>query len=139
VPWTIVRATQFHEFIANILGAAPAGGRRLRPRALLQPVACAGVARYVADIAEQPPGGRETSIAGPEVTELRTLARTWRSVTGRQLALIPVRVPGRIGRALRSGALTTSQAEVTGHIPFAAWVEAEASPAVTARGKPGHR
>jgi hypothetical protein len=58
-------------------------------------------------------------------------------VAGRRLALIPVRVPGRIGRALRSGTLTTRQAEVTVHVPFAAWVEAEAGPAVTARGKPG--
>ena len=72
------------------------------------------------------------------MTELRTLARTWRSVTGRQLALIPVWVPGIVGRALCSGALTTSEAEVTGHVPFAAWVEAEAGPAVTGRGKPGH-
>ncbi len=139
VPWTIVRATQFHELVANILGAAARWRALPAPRALLQPVASAEVARYVADIAEQPARRTRTSIAGPEVTELRTLARTWRSVTGRQLALIPVRVPGRIGRALRSGTLTTSQAEVTGHIPFAAWVEAEASPAVTARGKPGHR
>jgi uncharacterized protein YbjT (DUF2867 family) len=139
VPWTIVRATQFHELVANILGAAARWRALPAPRALLQPVASAEVARYVADIAEQPARRARTSIAGPEVTELRTLARTWRSVTGRQLALIPVRVPGRIGRALRSGALTTSQAQVTGHIPFAAWVEAEASPAVTARGEPGPR
>ena len=86
------------------------------------------------DIAEQPARRARASIAGPEVTEVRTLARTWRSVTGRQLALIPVWVPGRLGRALRSGALTTSQAEVTGHVPFAAWVEAEVGAAVTARG-----
>jgi uncharacterized protein YbjT (DUF2867 family) len=134
VPWTIVRATQFHELVANILGAAARWRALPAPRALLQPVACAEVARYVADIAEQPARRAGTSIAGPEVTELRTLARTWRSVTRRQLALIPVWVPGRLGRALRSGALTTSQAEVTGHVPFAAWVKAEAGAAVTARG-----
>jgi uncharacterized protein YbjT (DUF2867 family) len=137
VPWTIVRATQFHELVANILGAAARWRGVPAPRALLQPVACAEVARYVADIAEQPARRAGTSIAGPEVTELRTLARTWRSVTGRRLTLIPIRVPGRVGRALRSGALTTSQAKVTGHVPFAAWVEAEAGMAGTARGKPG--
>jgi uncharacterized protein YbjT (DUF2867 family) len=134
VPWTIIRATQFHELVANILGAAARWRALPAPRALLQPVACAEVARYVADIAEQPARRAGTSIAGPEMTELRTLARRWRSVTGRQLALIPVWVPGRLGRALRSGALTTSQAEVTGQVPFAAWVEAETGAAVTARG-----
>lgn len=135
VPWTVVRATQFHELVASILGAAARWRALPAPRALLQPVACAEVARYVADIAERPARRAGTSIAGPEVTELRTLARTWRSVTGRRLALIPVWVPGRVGRALRSGTLTTGQAEVTGHVPFAAWMEAGA--AVTARGKPG--
>jgi uncharacterized protein YbjT (DUF2867 family) len=138
VPWTIVRATQFHEFIAGILGAAARWRALPTPRALLQPVACAEVARYVADIAERPARHAGSSIAGPEVTELRTLARSWRSVTGRQLALIPVRVPGRVGRALRSGTLTTRQAGVTGHVPFAAWLEAEAGAGVTARGKPAH-
>ena len=137
VPWTIVRATQFHEFIANILGAAARWRALPAPRALLQPVACAEVARYVADIAEQPARRARTSIAGPEVTELRTLARTWRSVTGRRLALIPVWVPGRVGRALRSAALTTGQAGQTGRVPFAAWLEAEAGAAVAARGRPG--
>lgn len=137
VPWTIVRATQFHEFIANILGAAARWRALPAPRALLQPVACAEVARYVADIAEQPARRARTSIAGPEVTELRTLARAWRSVTGHRLALIPVWVPGRVGRALRSAALTTSQAETTGRVSFAAWLEVEAGAAVAARGKPG--
>jgi uncharacterized protein YbjT (DUF2867 family) len=137
VPWTIVRATQFHELIAKILGAAARWRALPAPPALLQPVACAEVARYVADIAEQPARGAGTSIAGPEVTELRTLARTWRSVTGRRLALIPVRVPGRIGRALRSGALTTGEAEMSGRVSFAAWLETEAGATVAARGKPG--
>jgi nucleoside-diphosphate-sugar epimerase len=108
-------------------------------RRLLAAEQAAGVSHHVCVSivgCDQVPMGyyRDT---GPEVTELRTLARTWRSVTGRRLTLIPIRVPGRVGRALRSGALTTSQAKVTGHVPFAAWVEAEAGMAGTARGKPG--
>jgi uncharacterized protein YbjT (DUF2867 family) len=129
VPWTIVRATQFHEYIANIFGAAARWRALPAPRALLQPVACAEVAQYVADVAEQPARRAGTGIAGPEITELRTLARTWRSVTGRRLALIPVRVPGRVGRALRSGTLTTRQAEVTGYVRFADWLEVQGRPA----------
>jgi hypothetical protein len=100
-------------------------------------VACAEVARYVADVAQRPARRAGTSIAGPEVTELRTLARTWRSVTGGRLALIPVRVPGRVGRALRSGTLTTGQAEVTGQVPFEAWMEAEAGGAAVRNQREG--
>ena len=48
-------------------------------------------------------------VAGPEVTDARDLARTWRSVTGRRVALIPVPVPGKLGRALRAGVLTTAR------------------------------
>jgi uncharacterized protein YbjT (DUF2867 family) len=85
------------------------------------------------------PALRGCDVAGPEVTELRTLARTWRSVTGRGLALLPVYVPGQVGRALRAGALTTGQAEVHGRISFSAWLEAGAGAAVTARGGPEPR
>jgi uncharacterized protein YbjT (DUF2867 family) len=68
------------------------------PRALLQPIAAAEVARYVAGLAEQPPPRERAVVAGPEVSELRTLARTWRSATGRGLALLPVYMPGQVGR-----------------------------------------
>jgi hypothetical protein len=85
------------------------------------------------------PALRGCDVAGPEVTELRTLARTWRSVTGHQLALLPLYVPGQVGRALRAGTLTTGQAEVYGRVSFAAWLEAGAGAAVTARGGPEPR
>jgi uncharacterized protein YbjT (DUF2867 family) len=139
VPWTIVRATQFHELVAKILGTAARFRVLPAPRALLQPVAAAEVARYVAGVAGQPPRRGRPEIAGPEVTELGTLARTWRSVTGRPLALLPVYLPGQAGRALRTGTLTTGQAEVHGRVSFADWLEAGAGAAVTARGGPEPR
>jgi uncharacterized protein YbjT (DUF2867 family) len=117
---------------------APAARWRVlpAPRALLQPIASAEVARYVAGVAERPPRRDRPEVAGPEVTELRTLARTWRSVTGRGLALLPVYVPGQVGRALRTGTLTTGHAEVHGRVSFSAWLEAGAGADVTARGGP---
>jgi uncharacterized protein YbjT (DUF2867 family) len=139
VPWTIVRATQFHELVANAFATAARWRVLPTPRALLQPIASAEVAGHVAGIAEQPPRRDRAEVAGPEVTELRTLARTWRSVTGRRLALLPVYVPGQAGRALRAGSLTTGQAEVHGRISFSAWLEAGAGAAVTARGGPEPR
>jgi uncharacterized protein YbjT (DUF2867 family) len=111
---------------------------RLLTAALLQPITAAEVARYVAGLAEQPPRRERPEVAGPEVTELRALAHTWRSVTGRPLALLPVYLPGQAGRALRTGTLTTGQAEMHGRVSFAAWLEAGAGTAVTARGGPEH-
>lgn len=149
VPWTIVRATQFHELVARAFETAARFRVLPAPRALLQPIACAEVARYIAGVAEQPPRRERPAVAGPEVTELSTLARSWRSVTGRRLALLPVYLPGQVGRALRTGSLTTGslttgtlttgQAESRGRVTFAAWLAAGAGAAVTARGGPGAR
>jgi uncharacterized protein YbjT (DUF2867 family) len=126
VPWTIVRATQFHELVAKVFETAARWRVLPAPRALLQPIAAAEVARCIADVAGTPPRRDRTAVTGPEVTDLRTLACTWGSVTGRGLALLPVYVPGQVGRALRAGTLTTGQAEVHGRISFAAWLEAGA-------------
>jgi uncharacterized protein YbjT (DUF2867 family) len=134
-----VRATQFHELVAKAFETAARFRVLPAPRALLQPIASAEVARYVAGVAEQPPRRERPAVAGPEVSELRTLARSWRSVTGRRLALLPVYLPGQAGRALRTGVLTTGQAESRGRVSFSAWLEAGAGGAVTARGGPGPR
>ena len=136
VPWTIVRATQFHELVAKACEAAARWRMLPAPRGLLQPIAAAEVARYVAGLAEQPPRRGRSVVAGPEVSELRTLARTWRSVTGRRLAVLPVHVPGQAGRALQAGVLTTGHAEHHGRVSFSAWLETGAGAAVTVRGGP---
>jgi uncharacterized protein YbjT (DUF2867 family) len=123
VPWSLVRATQFHELVAAML--APAARWRVLPvpRAALQPVACAEVARAVADVAEGPPRLGRLEVAGPEVADARDLARIWRSVTRRRAILLPVPLPGKLGRALRAGALTAGRPDVSGTIRFAAWLE----------------
>jgi uncharacterized protein YbjT (DUF2867 family) len=124
VPWTIVRATQFHELAAALFAA----GARYRvlpaPHLPLQPVAAAEVARAVATVAEGDPAGGRTQVAGPEVSNVAELARTWRSVTGRRATLVRVPLPGRVGRELLAGALTTSQADFVGTTTFADWLAA---------------
>lgn len=61
-------------------------------------------------------------MAGPEVHELRDLARTWRQVTGHCALLGTMPVPGAVGRALRSGALTVQRPDVRGTTGFADWL-----------------
>ena len=78
----------------------------------------------VAGVAEGAPRAGRLQVAGPQVAEARDLARTWRSVTGRRTALIPVPLPGRLGRALRSGALTDERPDVRGTVTFADWLAA---------------
>jgi uncharacterized protein YbjT (DUF2867 family) len=129
VPWSIVRATQFHELVAWLFGTA--ARFRLLPslRAKVQTVAAAEVAKAVAGVAEGAPLRRRFEVAGPEVLELRELARTWRTATGRRALLVPVVLPGRLGRALREGALTNEQPDVRGTITFADWIGRARPPA----------
>jgi uncharacterized protein YbjT (DUF2867 family) len=124
VPWSIVRATQFHEYVLAMLTAGARWGMLPVPRARVQTIACGQVAPVVAGVAEGGPGKTRIQVGGPEVTDARDLARTWRSVTGRRVALVPVAVPGKLGRALRAGALTDDRPDVRGTITFADWLAA---------------
>lgn len=124
MPFSIVRATQFHELASATLAAA--GKYRVLPvpRMRLQTVAAAEVASAVADVTEGEPRGR-IQVAGPDVATARDLAGTWEAVTGRTALMLPLPLPGKIGRALRSGALTAGDADVTGTITFADWLTAQ--------------
>ena len=51
VPWTVVRATQFHEYLAAMLGAGARYDLLPVPPGLVQPVASAEVARLIAEVA----------------------------------------------------------------------------------------
>jgi uncharacterized protein YbjT (DUF2867 family) len=124
VPWTIVRATQFHELTASLFAATARYRVLPAPHLPLQPVAAAEVASAVATVAEGDPGGGRLRVAGPEVSDVAELARTWRSVTGRRATLVRVPLPGRVGRQLLAGALTTSQADYVGTITFRDWLSA---------------
>jgi uncharacterized protein YbjT (DUF2867 family) len=80
------------------------------------------VARAVADVACKPPRHGRVSVAGPEVASARELAWRWREATGKRTLLVQVPLPGRLGRALRGGALTASHPDIRGGVTFAAWL-----------------
>lgn len=126
VPWTLLRATQFHSLLAWALGAAER--LRLRPtgRARLQPIDAPVVARRLAGAVHRGPSGRLPDIAGPEIATLTELSRAWRDNRGR--ATIPIRLPmvGRVGHALRDGALCDPAAATPGPT-FEEWLTTPAS------------
>jgi uncharacterized protein YbjT (DUF2867 family) len=124
VPWTVVRATQFHELAASLFAASARYRVLPAPHLPVQPVAAAEVASAVATVAEGDPACGRIQVAGPEVSNVAELARTWRSLTGRRATLVRVPLPGRVGRQLLAGALTTSQADFVGTIMFRDWLAA---------------
>jgi uncharacterized protein YbjT (DUF2867 family) len=66
VPYTIVRATQFFEFVDAIADAATDGDTVHLPTALIQPMAADDVGRAVTTAAEGTPANRIVEIGGPE-------------------------------------------------------------------------
>ena len=66
IPYTIVRSTQFLEFLAAIADSATNGDRVRVAPGLFQPIAADDVATIVADVALAPPRNGIVDIAGPE-------------------------------------------------------------------------
>ncbi|OEV31176.1 LysR family transcriptional regulator [Streptomyces nanshensis] len=75
VPYSIVRATQFMEFVEAVMSWTVDGDTVRLPRTPLQPVAAADVSHYVAEVAAGAPAGGVLEIAGPEVHPLDELGR----------------------------------------------------------------
>jgi len=75
IPYTILRATQFFEFIGRIADSGADGDTvRLSP-ALMQPIAADDVAAALADVAANEPVNGTVGVAGPEAIRLDELAR----------------------------------------------------------------
>lgn len=124
VPWTILRATQFHEFAEQALGYVRVGPFSLVPRTVVQPVAAAEVAEALVDLAEAGPSGKVPDLAGPERLELVDLSRRVSRARGLGRRVVPVRVPGALGKQLRSGALLPTSDGPRGRTTFTEWLGA---------------
>jgi uncharacterized protein YbjT (DUF2867 family) len=75
VPYTIVRATQFFEFLGAIAGSSPAGDMVRLPPARMQPIAADDVAAALADVAVGTPVNGMVEVAGPEPLPMDALVR----------------------------------------------------------------
>ncbi|WP_328562386.1 NAD(P)-binding oxidoreductase [Streptomyces coelicoflavus] len=121
IGWTVLRAAQFHELTLTMiekmtrLPVLPVpGGLRL------QPVAAREVAVRLAELTLAEPSGRVPDMTGPEVLDLATLARFYLDLRGgRRRPKLPVRIPGKAGRAYRSGQNLTLEDALVGKVTWA--------------------
>lgn len=104
LPWTTLRAAQFHDLVAGVarkMAALPAvpvpGGLRF------QPVDSREVAERLVELALGEPAGRVADLAGPEVLGMAEVIRAYLRVNGKRRMLLPVRMPGKAGRVYRAG------------------------------------
>jgi len=105
LPWTILRATQFHDLSLVVMGQmaklpvipVPAGVR-------FQPVDTDEVAARLVELALGAPAGLVPDMAGPQVSSMADLLRTYLRARGKHRLLVPVWLPGHAARAVRAGA-----------------------------------
>jgi uncharacterized protein YbjT (DUF2867 family) len=105
LPWTTLRATQFHDLfwiVAQALSRLPV---LPAPRGVrFQPVDSGEVAQRLAELALGPPLGLVPDLAGPQARGFADLLGSYLRATGQRRLLVPVPVPGGAGRALKAGA-----------------------------------
>jgi len=126
VPWTILRATQFHDLLIQMFTtAARTGLLPVLAGTSFQPVALDDVADRLADLVDGPAQGRANDLGGPEVRPMADLARAWLAASGRRRALVPLRLPGAIARGYRDGAHLTPE-HADGAVTFEQFLAARA-------------
>src|SRR5215218_7936038 len=110
VPWTILRATQFHDLMLRmfrLLDRLPAV--MTIPRGLLfQPIDVGETADRLVELALSPPAGLVPDVGGPEVLTSTELARAYLGATGREKRIVELPLPGRAARAWREGARSSA-------------------------------
>ncbi len=105
LPWTTLRATQFHDLmLTTAAGMAklpvlpvPSGFR-------VQPIEADEVAARLVELALGPPAGLVPDVAGPRVYGMGELVRGYLRAAGKHRLMVPLRLPGRAARAFRDGA-----------------------------------
>ena len=105
LPWTILRAAQFHDLMLKVAEQMsrlpvillPAGFR-------FQPVDAGEVADRLTELALSTPKGLVPDMAGPQVYSAAGLLRGYLRATHRHRPIIPVWLPGKAARAFRAGA-----------------------------------
>ena len=91
-----------------------------------QPVAAREVAESLVDLAASRPAGRVADLAGPEEHRVDRMARELCRARGLRRSVVPLRLPGAAGRAMRDGSLTAAgdPTAVLGRTTFAEWLAA---------------
>lgn len=122
IPYTIVHATQFMEFLSGIAQAGTEGQTvRLSP-ALVQPIASDDVASAMADAALAAPINGTIEIAGPERVGLAALVQRYLAAIGDARTVVADAAAPYFGVQLDDRSLTPGEAPRLGTIAFETWM-----------------
>jgi uncharacterized protein YbjT (DUF2867 family) len=127
LPVTVVRATQFHELIATVAGAARWPVAFVPPNVTTQPCERTWIAEQLADIAlATPPDGyqRSPDLAGPEILTVPEVIRLLCEHDGRKMPkLVTLPKIGSTMKALAAGINVPEPGALLGGKSFGDWLE----------------
>lgn len=124
VQFTILRATQFFEFLGAIAGGSVQGEAVHLPTSKFQPVAADDVASTLADLAASPPKNGVVELAGPDVSSLAEFVQRFLVAKGDARQVVADSSSTYFGAALDENGLAPTAKFITGNTRFADWVRA---------------
>lgn len=127
IPYTIVPATQFHDFAAMIAARTETDGVAPIAPLLLQPIASADVAEILARIAVDEPQGRHRDIAGPGTEDMVDMARRTHAAQGRDVRLVPTWHNGVFTSEMAGDVMLPGPDAEIAPTSFEAWLATQAS------------
>ena len=123
IPYTIVRATQFFEFIGAVAESGTDGNTIRLPTAPMQPLAADDVAGALANIVPGKPTNGIVELAGPESLPVAEFARRFLAARGDMRTVIADARSLYFGTALDDRGLNPDGTPILGPTTFTAWLE----------------
>lgn len=122
IPYTILRATQFFEFVGGIAQAATVGEEICVSPALIQPMASDDVVAALTDVTLAAPVNGTVEVAGPEAMPLDELVRRFLRATQDTRKVVPDVHARYFGSVLDDQSLTPGKNPRLGAIRFEGWL-----------------
>jgi uncharacterized protein YbjT (DUF2867 family) len=113
IPWTTLRATQFHDLIlTTVRGLARLPIVPVPKGVRFQPIDAAEVADRMVELAAGPPAGLVPAFGGPRICQMTDLLRSYLDAVGKRRPIMQLGMPGGAARAIRDGANLTPSRSV---------------------------
>jgi quercetin dioxygenase-like cupin family protein len=127
IPFTIVHATQFFEFVKGIAQSGSGGSTIRLSSVLMQPMAADDVAAAVAQAALGQPENRMIEVAGPDQIRQDELVRQYLSATGDLRKVVTDDKPLYFGIEVKDQSLVPGHNPRLGSMHFAEWLSRTAT------------
>ncbi len=124
LPWTIVRATQYHNFVLQLIQSFGADTLSEVPvpwGMRFQSIDVGEVADHLVSFMEDGPAGRRPDMGGPQILSIEEMTEAYLRIRGRNATVRSAEMPGDMFDMLKSGIILTPD-HVVGTVTWEAFV-----------------